>query len=864
MAARALFDRRRVELDMEKEMRLHLEMEIESYVAQGMSPPDATRAARIAFGGMQQTREAVRDQRATRLLDDLATDIRMSLRGMRNSPGFTFAVIALLGLGTGANSAIFSVVNRLILHPIPFAGGDRMVQLRVTAGGGEFLMTPTQQLVDDWRRRGRTIEEVLPSRYLIAAFGDTTRPPVKQLEGAAMVPGTMRFVGMRPTVGRGVIASDTLADAAPVAVLGYAFWKRQFGGRVDVIGSSILLNGRSHQVVGVAPRGFALPFSGGRDVFTALQAGPPTRWVDAVAKLKPGYTIEDASRELAAIPPSVPATLGVPIDPPKVVAGDDLYRSRRGVVLMLFAAVGLVLLIACANVANLLLSRAWMRHREFAVRGAMGASRGRLARQVVTESVLLAVFGGLLGILLSVAFLKLLLAAQPEAMMTGADIRVDGNVLAWTFGISALTGLLFSIAPVMMVTVTRISDVLKTSTRAASSGGAARKLRSGLVIFEVALSVVLLVGAGLLIRTLAAMQTADIGVNTHGLAALDLRLSGPDFSDATARRDVLAAVIQRVKATPGIDEATYVLVVPPEFGVSIGGVEIAGQVPRPADSLANISFNQTEPGFFRVSRLQFLEGRPFVADRGLSDQSQSPEIVINERFARRVWPDGGAIGARIRRGKTWATIVGVVRDVDVPGASGMRSPYQYYQSMPAAPARVSILARSKLPPAMVEPLLRSAVMETGSRVGIRNFIDVEARLAKGRALHRFILGLLGGFAMLAVVLTAIGMYAVISFSVNQRQREIGIRLALGAPNDSVAGMIFGHGMKLTVVGAAVGGAGAFYATKLMRGLLFGVEPGDPVTIASSLAVLCIIAVIACAAPARRATRVDPVELVRAE
>ena len=863
MGARALFDRARVESEMEKEMRLHLEMEAEANIRRGMSPADARRAALIAFGGVEKSKEATRDERSTHWLEGLGGDLRFAFRGMRKQPVFTVVVLALLALGTGANAAIFSLLDEKILRPFPFADGARMVELLATLSRRDFQILPSTKLIDLWAGRAKTVGEFARYSNYSGVYGDTTDGGGKRVQGDLVSPGMLKFTGLRPAKGRDFVPGDTLLEAPPVVMLGYAFWKKEFGGRDDVIGTTILLDGRPRTVIGVSPAGFFVPFSGSRgDLYMAMQANPRRGGSGSIAKLRPGVTIEQANRELLSLGSVAPEGLDFIANPPLIDDASRLTRAdTRRVLYMLFGAVGLVLLIACANVANLLLTRAWSRQREFAVRGAMGASRGRIARQLFTESILLAIAGGAVGFLVAICLVKLLVAIQPSNV--GIIGRIDSTVLGWTLVISVITGVLFGIAPAWLIGDGRMGDVLKASARATTGSRAARRLRAGLVVTEVSLSVVLLVGAGLMLRTIAAMQRADLGMNPRGMSSIVLRLRDPMYEDSVARADAWLTIERRIAATPGISAATMALTMPPEFGAHLRPIEIEGQPQSPGDSIGPIGYNLGQPDYFQFAGIRFLAGRPYAADKRFDEQAGASEIVVNDRAARRFWP-AGALGARVKRNGSWATVVGVVPNVDLPGVKGIGSGIQVYQPLSQSPIRMAFLVRSGLPATVVEALLRKAIKESGVRAAIGEFSEANTQVLEGRQIHRFTMFLIGGFAVLAMLLAAIGLHAVVTYSVTQRLREMGIRVALGAQSAQVAGLVVREGAALAITGVVVGMLAAAAATRAMQSLLYDVKPGDPLATAVAAGMLLVVALVACAGPARRATRVDPVDLVRAE
>ena len=866
MWVRALLRRRTVESDLDREMALHIEMQTAELVRRGVDPVEAARQAHVAFGGMDSTREAVRDERGTRWLDDLRADLRYTVRGAVARPAFTAAVVTLIALGTGANSAIFSVVDRLVLHPLPFKDADRMVEMEATSGKGGFRTTPSVALIDAWRTRSHLVEDVEYSMNGGGVLGDTARLDAKRLAGSAITPGMFAFAGMQPIKGRGIIPSDTLPGAPPVVILAYALWKREFGGADSILNRTILLDGQPATVVGIAPRGFGVPYGGaGDELFTAVQGGSPYMR-DPIAKLKPGVTADAAARELVQIKNALDSEKGT--GDPRLTTLEDLGKgSTRPIVLMLFGAVAFVLLVACANVANLLLARAWSRRREFALRATLGASRGRLLRQVFTESLCYALIGGAGGLIVAMVFLKVVIAVQPNIRSIATistDVWLEQRVLVWTLGVSLATGLLFGMAPAFL-TGDR-GDALGSSARTTTGSGAARRFRSTLVIVEVALSVVLLVGAGLLVRTLAAMQRFDVGFEPRGMAAFSLQLRPDRFRDSTTRRAVLASVLDDVRRRPGIRTATYAVTLPPDWMIGIGGIEIDGVQLSPADSLRVFAMNVVDPAYFAATGIRVVRGRVLDPDPRLTDRFGSGEVMINERLANRFWPGGNAIGARIRtKAGGLATVVGVVGDVDVPDELPFaRTKAQLYFALPGAPRAVSLIVRSPLPILEVRTLVRDAVKSAGGGMRLGGYTTADAEVAHSQAMIKFTLTLLGIFALLALVLAALGLHAVIAYSVSQRTRELGIRMALGAESRAVARLVIGEGVVLGVFGTVVGCGGALIATRLLRAMLFGVEAHDPWTLAAVGAGLLVVSVAASALPAWRAARINPVEMIRAE
>ena len=865
----ALVRRRRVEAEMAKEMRLHLELETENNLRLGMAPDEARRAALIAFGGVERAKDAVRDERPGHLADETLADLRYAARTFRRRPGFAAAVIVLIAFGVGANAAIFSVIDHVMLRPLPFRDGNRMVQFVSTANNGLVLVMPLRREIDVWRDRAQGIERITYVRESPFELGDPSRDVIENVFGVMISPGTSALVGMHPMFGRDVTPADTLGDAPPVALLSHGLWERRFGGAPDVVGRTIWLNGQAHTVIGVMPMGFGVPFEEGAQVFTALRSAGPNMPVQAIGKLRSGVSIESANGELNAIIAQERAGPDAPHGAlaqgtPKLERAIDMVGSKlERTLLLMFGAVCAVLLIVCANVANLFLAHAWSRQREFGIRSAIGAGRGRLARQVITESLVLSVAGGVLGFVIAAACIRLMAAAEPMLSEIQA-LHLDAAMVGWSLGVSIVTGVAFSIAPVMFVSGQRLGESLKAGARSAGSSRGARRLRAALVVSEVALSVVLLAGAGLLVRTLSAMQRVDVGMEPKGLIGVTIRLTDPQLNDDAARHAAAEAVLDRVRRVPGVQDAALAMTLPPRTALGLAGVQIEGGLSAASDTLSAVAANSATPEFFRVSGIRLLEGRLFAPDRSNSALVDGDQAIVNDAFARRFWPDGQAIGHRIKIMRNWATIVGIAADVRVPGKDGPADLVQVYMRMPGAPRFGTIVVRSSVPMAVLVPRVRNAVRVANPFVKVGDAESAEAVLAKSRAMQRMLLGLLGAFAALALVIATFGVHAVIAYAVNQRTREIGVRVALGAQARDVASLVFRHGFALTGAGLVVGVAAAVAAARSLRGLLYEVGPADPVTLVAVAAVIGAVALVASVAPARRAARVDPIEALKAD
>jgi predicted permease len=884
----------RVRAEVDDEVRFHLESRIEDLERTGASRADAERRALAQFGNVAELHEyhSSIERRQGRLrgvrewCDELAQDFRFGLRQLRRDPGFTAIAIVMAGLGIGANTAIFSILHHLVLAPLPFAGADRMVMLRATANDGAFLVEPTRSMVDLWRSRSQRVEHIVVFDQRRAIIGDSSVDTPTKGYAIATVPGALAYVGARPLLGRDLTGDDTLAGAPPVALISHAIWQRDYAESRSAVGQTIMLDGAVYTVIGVLPDGFALPFinrSEGIDIINALQhTGRPNSTVSAIGLMRPGVTAKETDRELAALFASSAAERAASKvlderdglrrtarDVPRVfTAADSTGGGLQQIVIILFGAVGLVLLIACANVANLLLARTWGRQREFAVRLALGASRSRVARQVLTESIMLAVSGGLLGIGIAAATLRLVIALQPAGRKELTGVALEPAVLAWSLALTLGTGVVFGIAPALFASGSGVSSSLKSSSRAASAGRGARRFRASLVMFEVALSVVLLASAGLLIRTVVAMQRVDVGFRPHGLSGIAVTLPTKRYADLAAREAAWRGLLERVRATPGVEGATYAAILPPGNMIGTSGFEIDGIVRPAGDSIKLFGVQASTPEFFAVAGVSILRGRPFNASTTRSDKHGvgSDEVLVSESFVQRFLPGRNPLGVRVRQsGQSWSRIVGVVPDIRPPDMEWADRRVQIFEPLPTAPVSATLIVRSSLAAPLLAAAIRSAAHDVDPSLKLRqDLVRVDDLLRRHMGVHRLLLILLGTFAGMALVLAAIGLYGVVAYSVSQRTRELGVRVALGAEPGQVMQMVLRQGMRLSVSGILVGTGLAIVATRALRGMLIGVRPGDPLTLGSVAVVLGAVAIGASYAPARRAALVDPVEALRAE
>ena len=862
--------RERMKRDLEDEWRFHLEARAAELRTQNpeLSQSDAMAEAQRRFGDLQELRGAFQKLErvsARRLflaewLDDWAYDLRYAIRQFRRSPGFSFVAVFTLAIGIGANAAIFSVVNRILLDPVPFPGGNRVVALRQVSADGGLMFPMAGSMVRAWSGHATTIEAIanLGERQVHADEAADR----DSIQAAVVTSEFMRVVGLRPALGRSFNA-DEARSGSGVVMIGHALWRGSYAGRRSVIGSTIHLNGKPYVIIGVTPTGMAVPMS---------LSPPPDVWLPydlnaiqgatfgAFARLRPGVTTDVASAELQAAVRALPDSISDSNLRARVVRPREFVEAREATTLrVLFAAVGLLVLIACANVANLLLARAWNRRREFAVRVALGAGRSRLIRQVMAESLTLAVVGGSLGVLLAWEGLRIIIAMRPPSLQHLVAVHLDSAVVLWSAALALGSGLLFGAAPAILATDS-IGDAMRAS--AGGAGGAAnlvaRKIRGALVVSEVALALVLLVGAGLLVRSFVALQHMDVGFDRRGLMSIGIHFARG--VEVQQREDLRAAFVARVAALPGVTGAAVGTL--PSTGFLVGAeVQREGGGGGQPSPVKSFTAGLVTPNYFTVSRIPIVEGRTFD-----STIAGAHEAVVNRTLARRLWPDGHALGSRFRTSPKgdWTTVVGIATDVRVPWFGGDRSDLQIYTHPPINMFALGLLVRSSLPIGALMPMLRHAAEETDSRITLGQATDADELVSQALSPSRFATTLLGAFGAIALLLSAVGLYGVVAYAVSQRTREIGVRVALGARPEEIRRLVVGHGVRLATIGIAIGLAGAAAVVGMMRGLLYGVAPLDVTTFVSIAVVLLAVAALASLVPAHRALRIDPMDALRAE
>ncbi len=813
-------------------------------------------------------------------------DLRYAARMLAKSPGFTAAAVATLALGTGANAAIFTVVNAVLLKPLPFPRPQELVRITSDLAGRDLpdagLSIPE---LFDYRDRAGAFAQVcglFPINANITGLGRPERAEVLLVDV-----NYFDMLGARARIGRLFRPEDYRPGIAEVAVVSDGWWRRH-GSDPDIVGKKFRLDDDLYTVLGVAPPGFHHP---GRGIETEVDVWSPSGWIaspfpapnrrayflkGALARLRPGVTPAAAEAALGRLASSLRREFANDYPPtdrwtPRVVPlQSDLVGNVRPALLVLAAAVGLVLLIACANVANLLLARAASRQREIAIRRALGAGRGRLLRQLLTESLLLATFGAGLGLALASWGTAALVRLAPAGLLPSSGVAVDSRVLLFALGTAVLTGFAFGLAPALSASGRRLESSLKDTSRG-SSGAIGNRMRGALVAGELALAVVLLVGAGLLVRTLWRLQRVETGFDPRRVTTATLWLPQPNLPETgryfrVAARDVLTRkILERVSRLPGVEKAALATFVP--FGANrfAGPFSIEGRDPK-GDGAGATEFSSVTEGYFAAAGIAVLRGRGFTEH---DTEQSTPVAIVSATFARRYFPSEDAIGKRVRiPGRDgdgpWFTVVGIAADVKTQALDLLERPLLYRSMRQASTLSMTLLLRGGAAPSALAPALEREIQSIDPEIPVYGVRPMAEAMASTLTARRAVMVLLLLFAGLALTLAAVGVSGVMAYRVSQRTREIGIRVALGARPADVEWLLLRHGLRLTAVGLALGLAGAAAATRGLAALLFHVSPRDPATLGSIAVLLAAVALAACYVPARRASRLDPVRALHSE
>lgn len=879
-ALRSVFQKDRVENELDRELRFHLEMEIDKNVARGMNHADARRLALDRFGGMEKFKEECRDARGGRLIESLLQDTRYGARILLRNPGFTAVAVLTLALGIGANTAIFSVIYGVLVRPLPYKDGNQLVIVQQQAPLAHVTNVPfSVKEVQDYREQNQTLDAVVEHHTMSFTLLGGQEP--QRVQTGVVSANFFDVLGVKPLVGRTFVASDEAPGADAVLVLSYQYWRQSHGGDPNIVGRVFQMNNRPHTVIGVLPQ---IPqYPNEQDVYMPTSQCPTraseqfkanrnSRMMSVFGRLKPGVPVRQAQADLSAIagnlqrqyPDSYPANRGY--DANVTALQEELTRRARPTFLILLGTAGLVLLIACANVANLTLARLMRREREMSIRAALGAGRGRLIRQLLTESTLLSVAGGIVGLLLAAGGLQLLVSFAARFTTRAGEIRIDGLVLLFTLFVSIATGLVFGLMPAFSSDKNLIG-ALKDGGGRSSAGLKRQRMRNVLIVAQVAVSFVLLIFAGLMVRSLIKLQEVSPGFDPEKVLAMRISPNWSKYNTNDDTRRLLLRILDKVRSEPGVLSAALGSTFPMnQLGITNGpfnrGFQIEGKPIPDGELLPQADFRTASTDYFETVRQSLVRGRTFA---DTDNEKALPVAVINQSAAQHRWGDDDPIGRRITfdRGQTWLTIVGVVGDVRQYGPDHDPAD-EIYVPLSQAAFGGNLLVRTAAEPMTIAGLMREAVYSVDGDTAVDRVQTLEQVKSDAVASPRLTAILLAIFAGLALVITAAGIAGVMALSVNQRTHELGVRLALGATPGRVLKMVVGQGMAFVLIGLSLGLGGALLLGRLMSSLLFAVQPTDPVTFVAVSFVLVAVAATACVVPARRVTSIDPMLALRNE
>jgi predicted permease len=876
------FSRRRAFGDLSEEIREHLEEKIEELVAAGMLRSDAEAAARREFGNVGLVEQEGRNVWRWLAVENLLMDIRYGFRTLRKNPGFAAAAVLTLALGIGANTALFSVIDAVLLRPLPFHDAGRLVAVgSVNLKGGARRGEISYPAFLAWRSGSHSFEGM--SVWNTETFTYTGGEEPESVPGAVVSANLLSLLGVSTAIGRGFLLDEDAPGRQQLpVVLSFEFWQSHFGGDPNVLGRALTLDDERYSVVGVMPAAFQFPVQRQRAQLwttiahdlrgaTPMAAQAGVSYLQVVARLKPGVEIAQAQADVEVVQEQL--NRQYPDNQPRAVAmrseSDDITGDMRPALMVLLGAVGFVLLIACANVASLLLARATVRRQEFTVRSVLGASRWMIVRQLLTESVLLAMMGGVLGLLIAYWATSALVSMAPEGLPRTSEIAVNLRVLGFAFVVAVAIGVLFGLAPALQASRSGSNGVQREGGRGASAGPLGARLRNALVASQLAIAFVLLVGAGLLLRSFDRLLHVDPGFRVDHV--LTFLLDVPSNRHPGAQRSVFVReLLQSTRVLPGVKSAGAIFGLPlnSEQGV-FTALEIEGH-PVPASQRPRVAFRLIDSQYFDAMGIRLVDGRTFTARDELGGP---PLAIVNQKLAREIFKGENPIGHRIKATISFGDndeapmreIVGVTGDVKTKSISGETAPEVYAPQTPSDfIGEMTVVVRTRTDPNALVPAMRSLVSSMDKDLPLRDVKTLEQYVSGSISAPRFEAVLLGTFAALAFVLTVVGLYGVISYSVVQRTREMGIRIALGAQRRNISNMVMRQAALLTLTGIGVGLMASLFTVRLIRGLLYGVGATDPATFLSVPLLLMGIALLASYVPARRAMRVDPIVTLRYE
>jgi predicted permease len=856
--------------EITEEIEAHLQMHMEDLLRSGMSPEEARRQAVIKLGGVEATRQEYQDRRSLPRLENLLQDFRYTCRTLAKNPGFTFVALAALTLGIGANTAVFSVIEGVLLRPLPYADPSRLVWIH--DGLTQQDKSGWSACMEDfllWQTRARSFADL--AAFTGDHFALTGDGRAEELSGADVTARFFETLGVQPLIGRTFAAGADQPGRDRAALISERLWRRRYAARTDLIGRSIVLDGQAVAVIGVMPSTFRF-FLPDADVWEILPLVPPARRgpfiLRGVARLKAGVSLAQANAEMADLAREVERS-----DPrglerlryPVVGLTEAIVGDVRPLLMAIAGAVALVLLIAIVNVGNLLLARAAARQQEIAVRLSLGAGRGRLIQQLLTESTILALAGGGIGVFLAYLNIGLLRTSAPAGIPRLENVGIDGRVLLFTLLVCILSGIVFGLVPAIGATRPNLSISLQDGGRGGGEGPGHRKLRNGLVVVEIALAVILLAGAGLLIRSFVALGNVPTGfaARPDRLLTMQISPSGEKY-DRRLLSIYWNQVIQQIDSLPGVESAALSVWLPPDHAAMSDSFEIPGRTPPDGGPVVPVPIVSQD--YFKTLRIPLLHGRYFDDQ----DTPASPRVtIISQNLARRYFPNENPIGKRLKHGgagsdNPYMEIVGVAGDIKYEGMAAPDEPV-YYEASSQTPDRpMWLVVRTRVAPHMLISSVRSRIAALDGDVPVSHVGSMEEGVYASVALPRFRSTLMGAFALVALLLAAIGIYGVMTYSVLQRTQEIAIRLALGATRWNVIGRVVGHGASLALGGITIGCIGAVGFVRVLRTMLFGVSASDPATFSGVAFLLFAVAVTASYIPAFRAARKDPLRALRRE
>jgi putative ABC transport system permease protein len=856
-----------MEAELDEELHAHLERQVEKYVRSGLPSEDAARRARLEFGGLDRVKEKCRDARGVTFIETLLQDARYGLRVLAKNPGFTAVAVLTLALGIGANTAIFSVVNAVLLRALPYREPGRLVMVFWSnPAWGQDRIPLCVADFDDWKASNHAFDR--PTAFGTNLYDYTSSQEPQRIVGSVISPGFFSALGVEPALGRNFLPEEEKPGGRLAVIVSHDFWIHSLGGNADAIGRNITLNGQSYTVVGVMRGSFRFPAETIK-LWEPLRLEPPTRrgpyFLRGLARLRPGISLQRARADMAAVNQRIrEETHATDTGSGFNVLPFETYLvgNVRPVLLVLMAAVGFVLLIAVANLANLMLVKAIGRQREIALRAALGAGRVRVIRQLLTEGAVLTALGAGLGLLLAYGSVNLLVAMSPADVPRLDEVGIDGWVLGFTLLLSILSSLFFALAPALRVFRFNLNDALKEGGGRGASLGHGR-FRGALVVAEVGLALILLIGATLMVTSFARLQRVDAGFDPRNL--LTAEISMPDFrySDPQRVRGFYHQLLERIETLPGVRSAAVASGLPPDLMQLQDTFTIEGRPtpPNETDPLADFLFVSGD--YFRTIGVPVLQGRTFSdADR----QAAPLAVIVNQALARRFFHNQNPVGRRLRqnRDNPWMAIVGVVGDVKYSGLGAQAFPALYVSYVQHGWPGAYLVVRATRDPLALAPGVRQAVWSLDKELPVEEMKTAEQRMRESVAEPRFRTLLIGAFAFLALSLAAVGIYGVISYSAAQRTHEVGIRVALGAARLDIVRLVVGQALLLSLAGTAVGLVGALALTRYLAGMLYSVRATDPLIFAGVSIFLVGLSLVASLIPARRATKVDPTVALRWE